>query len=60
MFELLSKSSAIAVDDIKPNTLLVKDLGIGGDDAIELLDALINEFKLDLRNFIVQPTATDR
>jgi Protein of unknown function (DUF1493) len=44
----VAKETAIRVDRIRPDTTLVGDLGITGDDGIELLEAFSRRFGVDM------------
>ena len=49
--ELLSGKTARRDAEIKSDSLLVRDIGIGGDDAVEMFDELVGEFDLELEDF---------
>lgn len=48
VMQFLSDFTAVAVDKIHPKTDVARDLGVDGDDAIELLDQFSQEFDVDL------------
>jgi len=46
--ELVSRQCGVAEAEITPETRLVEDLGIDGDDGTELLEAFADEFGVDM------------
>ena len=48
---LVSRTSGVPADRIRPETRLAEDLGVDGDDADELLDAYARRFGVDLAAF---------
>jgi len=50
--EFISQFCGIKKARIKPDVRLVKDLGIDGDDGIELILAYAKKFRVDVSNFM--------
>ena len=46
----LSEFTAVCAQDIQPKTDVARDLGVDGDDAIDLLDQFSERFDVDLSN----------
>ncbi|MEQ3663794.1 DUF1493 family protein [Olleya sp.] len=49
--EFIIKESLVDYIEITPTTSIEKDLGITGDDAVDLLTKFGNEFHVDVSNF---------
>lgn len=47
----LARKTGLSVEDIRPESRLFHDLGLGGDDAAELLDAFERDFTVDMSEF---------
>lgn len=47
----VAKQTAYRIDKISMSTELGKDLGVDGDDAVELLEKFSNKFQVDLSAF---------
>jgi acyl carrier protein len=48
---ILRENHGIRATQIQSDTAINKDLGIDGDDAVELLQAIKTEFQIDIRDF---------
>jgi acyl carrier protein len=54
VLKLISEESGVSVFDISPESTLLGDLGIDGDDAWSLLESCSENFGLNLKNFKFQ------
>lgn len=51
MLETLSEHTGKPIERFKSQAYLWRDLKVGGDDIVEILESLVDEFNLDLENF---------
>ena len=51
VLEFLAHQWRVPIATLTPHTSLVDDLGIGGDDAVELMEAYVERFSIDCQGF---------
>jgi len=54
VIEFLARHWQVPTDTLKAHTRLVHDLGIAGDDAVELMEAYVERFSVDCQGLIFE------
>jgi acyl carrier protein len=49
--QFVAREASVRVETLTPETRINYDLGVDGDDAVELLEAFMEEFRVDLSAF---------
>ena len=52
---IISDETGTPLDKVQPDSKLVSELGVGGDDGYELMETLSNQYNVDLSNIDFYP-----